>query len=62
MRFEEEVKNKLKTIELRYYVTFVTAIICGLGAHIYQFTNKNFNYDELGQTPAGYGAGIGLGR
>lgn len=62
MRFEEEVMNKLKSIEIRYYVAFFSALICGLGAHLYQFTNKSFNYDELGQTPAGYGTQIELGR
>lgn len=62
MRFEEEVKQKLKSIEGRFYITFAAAMVCGLWAHLYQFTNKIFNYDELGQTPAGFGAGIGLGR
>ena len=62
VRFEEELKNKIKSLELRYYVAFFSTVICGLGAHIYHLTNKLFNYDELGQTPAGYGAGIELGR
>ena len=62
MRFEEEVIRRLKLIEKKYYVAFILTIICGLFAHLYQFTNKNFNYDELGQTPAGFGAGIELGR
>ena len=62
MRFEEELKCKLKQIEIRYYIAFISTIICGLLAHLYQFTNKLFNFDELGQTPAGFGAGIELGR
>lgn len=60
--FEEELKCKLKQIEIRYYIVFISTIICGLFAHLYQFTNKLFNFDELGQTPAGFGAGIELGR
>ena len=56
MRFEEELKCKLKQIEIRYYIVFISTIICGLLAHLYQFTNKLFNFDELGQTPAGFGA------
>lgn len=62
MHFEDEVIKKIKSIEARYYVTFMSALICGLFAHLYQFTNKIFNYDELGQTPAGFGAGVALGR
>ncbi|MDO4188914.1 MAG: glucosyltransferase domain-containing protein [Lachnospiraceae bacterium] len=62
MSFEDEVKKFFRAISRKYYVTFLAAIGCGLFAHLYQFTNKIFNYDELGQTPAGFGAGIGLGR
>ena len=62
MSFEEEVRNRIRTIEKRFYVTFFATVVCGLFAHLYQFTNKNFNFDELGQTPAGFGAGIELGR
>lgn len=62
MFFEEEVRKRIRTIEKRFYITFFATVVCGLFAHLYQFTNKNFNYDELGQTPAGFGAGIELGR
>lgn len=62
MHFEDEVLRKIKSIEVRFYVTFLSALMCGVLAHLYQFTNKNFNYDELGQTPAGFGAGVALGR
>lgn len=62
MRFENVVKEKIKSVEKRYYVTIVSSMIFGLLAHLYQFTNKIFNYDELGQTPAGFGAGVSLGR
>ena len=34
----------------------------GLCAHLYQFTNKLFNFDELYNTPEGTGEGLGLGR
>ena len=62
MKFEDEVKQKIESIETRYYITVVSVFVCGLLAHLYQFTNKNFNYEELGQTPAGFGAGVSLGR
>lgn len=62
MRLENVINEKLHRIEKRYYITMIGAILCGLIAHLYQFTNKIFNYDELGQTPGGYGAGVSLGR
>lgn len=40
----------------------ISAFICGLLAHLYHFTNKQFNGDEIGFTPIGVGGGIGLGR
>lgn len=42
--------------------TFFTSIICGLLAHLYHFTNKQFNSDEIGFTPSGVGGGTDLGR
>lgn len=41
---------------------FFGALICGMMAHLYQFTNKLYNYDELAVTPAGYGIGAEAGR
>lgn len=48
--------------ESRIKITFFCAMAAGLLAHAYQFTNKLFNYDELGHTPEGFGSGIELGR
>lgn len=41
---------------------FFAAIVIGLMTHLYQFTNKLYNYDELAITPAGYGIGAEAGR
>ena len=54
--------NLFKKVENRIKITFFCAIGAGLLAHVYQFTNKLFNYDELGHTPGGFGSGIELGR
>ena len=62
MRLDIVVLNAYNNIQKRYRITFFAAIILGLCAHLYQFTNKLFNYDELGHTPKGFGSGISLGR
>ena len=54
--------NLYGKIEDRIRITFFCAMGAGLFAHVYQFTNKLFNYDELGHTPEGFGSGIELGR
>lgn len=59
---DEYLKEKFRLIKMNYRITFISAILFGLCAHLYQFTNKLYNYDELAQTPAGYGCGIPLGR
>lgn len=41
---------------------FFGTIVIGLMAHLYQFTNKLYNYDELQNMPAGYGTGAESGR
>ncbi|MCR5234630.1 MAG: glucosyltransferase domain-containing protein [Lachnospiraceae bacterium] len=51
-----------KKLDVHYKAAFLGALICGLCAHLYQFTNKIPNYDEYGQTPGGIGATLGLGR
>ncbi len=56
------ILKKYKDIEIRYKAAFFSAIICGLCAHLYQFTNKFFNFDELFHTPEGTGEGLALGR
>lgn len=37
---------------------FLGAIIVGVVTHIYVLTNKLYNYDELPNTPSGFGVGI----
>ena len=59
---EEKVKKIFNSIDIKYKYTFVSALVCGLCAHLYHFTNKIPNYDEYGQTPGGIGATLGLGR
>lgn len=41
---------------------FFAAVIFGLMTHLYQFTNKLYNYDELANTPSGNGASVEQGR
>lgn len=41
---------------------FFGSIVIGLMTHLYQFTNKLYNYDELANTPNGYGVGAESGR
>ena len=41
---------------------FFSTVIVGLMTHLYQFTNKLYNYDELANGPAGYGTGAESGR
>lgn len=62
MRLDTVVMNAYNNTPQKYRVTFFATIILGLCAHLYQFTNKLFNYDELGHTPKGFGSGISLGR
>ena len=41
---------------------FYAAFAAGLAAHLYQFTNKLYNYDELANTPGGIGLSTEQGR
>lgn len=43
-------------------IAFFAAVIFGLMTHLYQFTNKLYNYDELANTPGGNGASVEQGR
>lgn len=58
----EVIEKLYKNLELRVKITFIAATIMGLIAHLYQFTNKIWNYDELGITPSGFGTGLTSGR
>ena len=51
-----------KKIPAAVKTAFFAAIVFGLMTHLYQFTNKLYNYDELAITPAGYGIGAEAGR
>lgn len=42
--------------------TLVTALLAGLAAHLYAYTNKMYNYDDLRANIGGYGTGIESGR
>ena len=57
--FVKEVWNK---IPAAVKSAFFGAIVIGLLTHIYEFTNKLYNYDELMNTPNGYGTGAESGR
>ncbi len=59
---EKKIKDLYAKVPAQIKIAFASAIATGLMAHLYQFTNKLFNYDELYHTPEGTGEGIGLGR
>ena len=54
--------DKYKSLPRATLYAFISALVCGMAAHFYMFTNKLYNYDELVNTPGGYGIGAELGR
>lgn len=56
------VKEVWKKIPDTVKAAFFGAIVIGLLTHLYEFTNKLYNYDELMNTPSGYGTGAESGR
>lgn len=56
------IKRLYTKVSANEKIAFFSAIACGLLAHLYHFTNKQFNSDEIGFTPSGVGGGIDLGR
>lgn len=54
-----EEPTKLKKQEI---YALVTALLTGLAAHLYQYTNKIYNYDDLRANIGGYGTGVEYGR
>ena len=74
-QIEENVMNTIKWKMPDQYLTewyrnlsgavktaFYAAFVAGLAAHLYQFTNKLYNYDELANTPGGIGLSTEQGR
>lgn len=51
-----------KKISKQVKCTFISALLAGLAAHLYQYTNKIYNYDDLFTNPGGYGTGAESGR
>lgn len=51
-----------KRIPVQVKYAFFGTIVIGLMTHLYQFTNKLYNYDELANMPGGYGTGAESGR
>ena len=47
----EWYRNLSGAVKTAFYAAFAV----GLAAHLYQFTNKLYNYDELANTPGGIG-------
>ena len=47
-------KQKIRRTEK---AAFFTAVVVGLMVHLFAFTNKLYNYDELCNTPGGWGIG-----
>lgn len=56
------IRELYQRISFQQKAAFAAAVLVGLAAHLYQFTNKLYNYDELVNTPGGYGIGAELGR
>ncbi|MDD6305796.1 MAG: glucosyltransferase domain-containing protein [Clostridiales bacterium] len=56
------VKEVWKKIPDTVKAAFFGAVVIGLMTHLYEFTNKLYNYDELMNTPNGYGTGAESGR
>ncbi|MCR5107826.1 MAG: glucosyltransferase domain-containing protein [Lachnospiraceae bacterium] len=61
-KVENVIPQFLNNLKKQYKYAFFSGMICGLTAHLYHFTNKFFNYDELYHTPEGTGEGLALGR
>ncbi len=59
---DECLKKIWRGISVQVKFAFFGTIIIGLMTHLYQFTNKLYNYDELANMPAGYGTGAESGR
>ena len=57
----EHIKNYLQ-VDKRDWYTFISALVCGLMAHMYMFTNKLPNYDDVLATFDGCGSSYVLGR
>lgn len=56
------IADGIKKISAPAKCTFVSAMLAGLAAHLYQYTNKIYNYDDLFTNPEGYGTGAESGR
>lgn len=59
---EECFKKLWRRIPEQLKYAFFGTVIIGLMAHLYVFTNKFYNYDELMNMPAGFGTGVESGR
>lgn len=59
---DECLKKIWRRIPSQVKFAFFGTIIIGLMTHLYMFTNKLYNYDELANMPAGYGTGAQSGR
>lgn len=46
MKSEDEVKQKIESIETRYYITVVSVFVCGL-LHKFQSEKKLIKYYEV---------------
>lgn len=55
---EQCVRSVMTRLSSADKMAFASAIVIGLLAHLYAFTNKLYNYDELYNTPGNYGVGI----
>ena len=59
---EQCIRQWYSKLSAEVKTAFFCAVIFGLMAHLYQFTNKLYNYDELTNTPGGIGLSTEQGR
>ena len=54
--------QKMMNLKKPEWVAWLSALVCGFGAHLFALANILHNYDNILQQPKGYGAGITSGR
>ena len=62
MQLSKQVIYLYKKISIQYKITFYSAIVIGMIAHMPILTNVLVNYDSASMIPRGYGTGIQSGR
>lgn len=61
IRFDDVIKHSRKKLPMEFKTAFIAAVCAGLVAHMYMFTNKLPNFDDLGAIN-GFGVTFKNGR